>query len=446
MFNDIVPLSKRDWKAVTYDYQAIVGATDGRECLVCLTDRQIMWLMANVIYMRWTTRWRNLSVDAQILGDMADDLEDRLMHCLDFSTSQVAYIYSQQVTADLDGMQARYDAGGIPGLNPDSPTDNFDGDASPDREGALCTASTLYVRSYIDDWLARAQGVSGLIVAIQTVTSVLSPAGGVIAGVVLSGLAYVTQVAVDAMSDDAAIDDVICCLRDGLRGKPISDANFAIALDNCNFAVGSNRAIIRDIIASDLSQFANYLSFVDSLGWAYVLAQAGTVLCACPPSPETVTVTFDSLSGAQYVLFFEPGEIIDVIEPLTPQDGFGDPAPSARTASGFSDPTTNAIALRVRIKLPQPRTVTNLQMYFYYINPDRPLLTRSFRLLDADNNVLASTFVTNNATRDAWKLQTTTATANNVTYIECHVAVGIPIGGTLATYSVWIDNISFDLS
>ena len=169
---------------------------------------------------------------------------------------------------------------GTPGsINSQCPGDFFDGDGSTARQAALCMALGTFVKSYFEQWRRKAEIVlaGGIVVLWFGAVPVI----GWIAVAVIAGLAFVTQVALDAARDDDAIEDIICCMYDALRGTAINHANFQTSLDSCGFTGGSNSAILRDILAADLPEEKNYLSFLDALGNSYPLAQSGVEDCPC---------------------------------------------------------------------------------------------------------------------------------------------------------------------
>jgi hypothetical protein len=271
-------LLRKQWRALVYDYDAMQDGIGETSKLYCLTNFQVMFLQDNVDYMRWVTRWNNLSIDSNSLGQLADELELALMTCIEIYPYMLQFNYDSEVDALLNNYDILYDLGGIAGLNANTPTDFFQGDGSTDRDNALCTASNIYVRSYAQNWITKAEVALGVAIITSVLVSI-SIVGGIIAGTVLAGLALITQTALDAFKDDDAIDNVVCCMIAGLDGLAVNQANFETAFDSCGFTVGTNEAIIRDIIASDIDQWNNYLSFLNALGDAYVLAQAGVVSC-----------------------------------------------------------------------------------------------------------------------------------------------------------------------
>jgi len=271
-------VSKR-WRAILYDYERLAVNSD-QQRLYCLTDFQVAWIRSNLDYYTWLTRWENTNATQKELDIQRSALELSLMSCLQLQPSQVEYIYNQAIEADLLGMNTAFDSGGIPELNPNTPTDFFSGDDSQDRLDALCSACEIYIRTYASNWITKAQIALGIVVVVGILASI-SIVGGVIASVLVGGLALITQTGLDAMRDEDAISAVICCMKDALTGTAVTSQNFEDSLDSCGFGVGTNEAIVRDIIATDMNQFDNYLSFLNSLGDSYVLSQAGVFVCSC---------------------------------------------------------------------------------------------------------------------------------------------------------------------
>ena len=306
------PLKSPTWKAITYDYDELSRASDQAR-LYCLTDFQVAWLMSNVTYYNWMTRWRNSDAMQVELDSEQAQLEYALMTCLQLQPYQLDYIYQIQITEQLVIFNDLYDVGGIPDLNPDTPTDYFDGDSSASRELALCSAVNIYVKSYASNWVNIAQATLGIVIVFGVLASI-SIVGGVIATILVGGLALMTQTALNAMSDEDALNDVICCMIEGLRDKAVNQTNFENSLDSCGFTGGSNEAIIRDLIASDLDQWDNYLSFLNSLGDAFVLAEIDVGSCDCE---LPVTLCWDMTDVT--ALTINNGSV---------DSGFGDPLPS----------------------------------------------------------------------------------------------------------------------
>ena len=282
-YTEYEALARRQWKAITYDWNILDTYDNTVGKLYCLTDRQAAWLICNVEYLRWQTRQNNSPYSNTELLDLAGDLEYRLMACFDVEPYQIQTIYDATIDAERNRYQELYDAGGIAELNSNTPTDFYSGDDSPERIDALCMAIDTYVRSYVADWINKAQAAQTALNFSAFAVSFV-PYIGKIAAVALKGLSIITQVAIDAMSDSAAIDAVICCMESSLNGAAVNEINFENSLNACGFAVGSNEAIVRDIIGADLDGFQNWLTFLNALGDAYVWMLAGVdYICPCAP-------------------------------------------------------------------------------------------------------------------------------------------------------------------
>jgi hypothetical protein len=74
---------------------------------------------------------------------------------------------------------------------------------------------------------------------------------------------------------------------DGMTGQAVTRANFQGSLASCGFGVGSNAAILRDVVASTLPDFGNWAAFIDGLGNAFLQAQAGVRDCPCDDNCST---------------------------------------------------------------------------------------------------------------------------------------------------------------
>lgn len=272
-------LSNKRFRAIKYDWDTL-STYGNRTNLYCLTEFQASWLLSNTDYLAWSSRWENCPCTDEDLALMASELEFALMSCIDLQPYQLESVYAVQQANEIRRLDDNYDGVNPNTINPDAPNDFFDGDASTERIDALCMACKIYCYSYASDWTAKAQLLLGITFAIGLVASI-SLIGAVVATVLVGGLAFITEPALNAMQDEDALDNVVCCMYNALQGLANTPANFETALDSCGFMVGSNEAIIRDIIASDLDQLGNWESFVNQLGEAFIKANAGINDCPC---------------------------------------------------------------------------------------------------------------------------------------------------------------------
>jgi len=267
---------KRHWKGVVLDYDYLLLQDDSIEYMVCLTELELQILLAILLPAQWKTRY--YSDTQEVSQDVIDAWVDGIylelmgycMPCDNFSISiDVSY---EQIIGTLIN---QYD--GTPSsVNPNAPDDYFSD--SSERERALCMALNAYVRSYVSAWLRHAQ----IILALGLIGLFFGavPVLGWVAVVLIGGLAYVTQTYVDALSDDDAIDTVLCCWLDGLIGEPISRVNWASALASCQYE-GGHEYLIQQVLASETAYDKQWVSFLDALGNAFPIAQAGVSDCPC---------------------------------------------------------------------------------------------------------------------------------------------------------------------
>lgn len=298
-----------NFKAIAMDYAYYSSLSDeGR--LYCLTDQQVYILLAQLDYVGWLTRWYNTEdITQTTVGYIRAQLEEDLLNCIDISVlvdqgkiNLTRSVQNQQVQSA--GLRQVYDDryDGTPtSINPDAPTTNFG--ASGDRYDALCAALMAFVYQY-----AKAQAeavIAGQITAfaaLSLIAVLLIPglnvfylAGAAIALIAGGGIVGVsTSVAIAALTDTSALNEVVCYMRDTLKGQSVTQANFAASLVTYPFSVGTHAAIVADFLKATLND--NYLCFLDMLGQAY----SGTINneplpeCPCEEPPITDWVYLNS--------------------------------------------------------------------------------------------------------------------------------------------------------
>lgn len=272
-------LQKKQWRAITYNWD-ILSQYGQNTNLYCLTDFQVAWLLSNTEYFAWGTRWANCPCTENDMLKLKAEMEYNLMSCVDFQPYQLQYIYQQANDAQLAVFSNDWDGVNPSSVNPSAPDDYFNGNDSDDRNDALCNAVTMYVYSYCANWVTKASVILGIAIVVGLATSV-TVVGGVIAGTILGGLAYMTSIALDAMQDTDALNQVICCWTDELKGLAPTILNFESALSACSFGVGTNPQIVLDILLSDVGNINNFLSFLNALGDAFDYVENGISICPC---------------------------------------------------------------------------------------------------------------------------------------------------------------------
>jgi hypothetical protein len=274
---------------------------------------------------------------------MKAEMEFNLMSCTDLQPWQLNSLYDAQRDIQRAEYQALYDVGGIAELNENTPTDFYDGDGSVDREKALCMAVEAYIKSLLEDWLNQARTAQTALFVTGLVAGRI-PYVGIVAVIALKALAFITQTAINAVEDEIAVNDVICCMNDGLLSVAVSQAGFEASLDSCGFDVGSNQQIVSDIVSADLDNFKNWLSFLNVLGDSYQYINEYGVNYTCPCN--------------DYSCYF-----YDEFVPLP--SGFILPEGVATVSSIVSDPVGYSVGLYPQYKIPIGETMHMKQVNVY---------------------------------------------------------------------------------
>lgn len=244
--------------------------------------------------------WRDLLSNYLVLEDCPVDCCEDILAALATLQAGIVNQDALQITNQVtqraleskalrDALETVYD-GNPTSINPAAPTTNFG--SSGDRYTALCAALMAFVYQF-----ARAQadsvraGQVGGLAAIALIAALLIPGlnifflvGASIA--VLAGLGTVgvtTEIAIEALTDKEALDNVVCCMREAMRFDAVSQANFEASLGACSFAGGSHEQIIADFLAPTLAD--NYLTILNILGQAYTGVIDGEQLPECPCEP-----------------------------------------------------------------------------------------------------------------------------------------------------------------
>jgi len=333
----------KNFKAIAIDYEYYLTLGDeGR--LYCLTDRQIYILYSQVeAYIGWLTRWYNPEDINQLeVGFIQSDLLDKLMSCVDIqilidqakiTASYEATNQQIQSAAVRQILIDRYD--GTPtSINPSAPSVFFG--AMGDRYDALCAAIAAFVYKFAANQanVIRLNEVGGA-AAVALIAALLIPGLNIFllvgAGIaVLLGFGVIgvsSETAIAALTDQAALNDVICFMRDTLRGEAVTEANWNACLDSYPFGVGTHQAIVADFIKATLPD--NYLSVLDMLGQGYDSVLAGDDLpeCPCVPTPRVQLVNgAPSIWPVMSIVFVgvDPGDTsYDVFDIASQAIGFG---------------------------------------------------------------------------------------------------------------------------
>lgn len=274
-------LENKKWRAITTDWDILSTYDNTQTRLYCLTPFQAAWMLSVTEYFRWGTRWENCPCTQADLDAMKAELDFNLMNCFDFQPYQLQYLYDSSMQGLLADYLGDWDGSLPSSVNPDAPDDYFNGDGSPSREDALCTALTLWGYSYAVNWSQKASLILGVAYAAGEILNFMIPVGGQIAVQVIADLAEPLQSQVDALNDLTALDTVLCDWKVALEGVAITAANWSAAVAGLVYIDDSNEDIIQKLFEQDAQILQNFLSFVNSLGEGYELAQLGVFICAC---------------------------------------------------------------------------------------------------------------------------------------------------------------------
>lgn len=287
-----INLQTKQWRAITTNWDILSTYSNSESRLYCLTPFQAAWLLSVTEYFRWSSRWENCPCTQSDLDAMKAEMEYNLMNCLDFQPYQLQYLYDSAQQNLIGDYTASWDGSNPSSVNPDAPDDFFNGDGSQSREDALCTALTLWSYSYAVNWSQKASLILGLAYAAGQLIDFMIPVGGQIAVQVIADLSEPLQSQVDALNNLDALDEVICQWNGALQGLAINASNWNSSISGLSFVPESDEWIIQQLFNSDTQLLGNFLSFVNSLGEGYELAQIGVFICACRVCTE-VSETFD---------------------------------------------------------------------------------------------------------------------------------------------------------
>lgn len=319
-----------NFKAVAADWEYFSSLSDEGQ-LYCLSEQQIYVLLVQLEYVGWLTRWYNTDdINQTTVDRVKSDIMEALMSCVDIQVliDQAKITASHETTNQLlqsqeirDILADRYD--GTPtSINPSAPTTDFG--ASGDRYTALCAAITAFVYKFAANQASviRLNEVGGA-AAVALIAALLIPGLNIFllvgAGIaVLLGFGVIgvsSETAIAALTDQAALNDVICFMRDTLMSESVTEANWNACLDSYPFGVGTHQAIVADFIKATLAD--NYLSVLDMLGQGYdsVLANDDLPDCPCPPDmPRYPQTDGNEIFNGQHADFIGYDGLWDVWE------------------------------------------------------------------------------------------------------------------------------------
>lgn len=283
-----INLQVKKWRAITVNWDILAQNSLTETKLYCLTDFQAAWLLSMTEYMRWSTRWENCPCTQNDLEALKAEMDFNLMSCIDFQPFQMQYLYDSAQQNLIGDYTDSWDGSLPSSVNPDAPDDFFNGDDSDERNDALCTALTLWAYSYALNWLQKASVILNLAFAASEVVAFMIPVGGQIAVQAISDLVAPLQAQFDALQNLGALDGVICDWRDALDGVAINISNWSSAVAGLSYTSETDQWYIQQLFENDSQLLGNFLSFVNSLGQGFELANIGVSICACVDPIEII--------------------------------------------------------------------------------------------------------------------------------------------------------------
>lgn len=280
-------------KVLLYDYDYIFGLTNNA-CMVCLTDREIAWILTNLDYGHWAARWHG-SYSKDNADALIDGLAGKLMDS--FCNDVTGALYQIQI-AQIDILNLQrisvYVAENPQTIDTNNPPEgsNFEagGGGGDTGDGALCIAAEAYVRHKLDETIKLYTASLGAAAVATGVLAALTGGLGAIFGgvvVIVAGVALANVT--DAAADNAAIHNVSCQLYGALKGAVATEANFVAAIDSLTGSTANQATIVNILQAGAGSgsylggtqRLSNYLHFLQLLGGSVVSVQAGLAECLC---------------------------------------------------------------------------------------------------------------------------------------------------------------------
>jgi len=267
---------------------------------------------------------------------------------------------------------------GLDGVAPDRPDTAFDEDAGDTgdeirrRELALCGAVTDYVTSVVE------KGIFNAFIpdAVTLLTSgAISFLVGPLGGLVYRFASEVFEAIINKVANDPGlIEDVACCMLNGLEGKAITEANFEAALDDCGFGPVSDQAFISDAVKTGLDDTGNFLSFVAILG-GYMDVVDILDVCPCDTGADCVDFTIDEQGFSPDI---RPGPVLGALYVA---------------GVGFDNPVAASINHRISIKHLFDEDIAFTSVTIKTVNTLSDTIRFSFELFDEFGTSLEQDFI-----------------------------------------------------
>ena len=274
------------WKAITHNYDEIASPNE-ETTMVCLTETELQVLIVLTEYLEWPTRYyspTNQPIDRATVLNFAEELRCKLMcDCAGGSAAYCACNTNILINQLYQLQLQQADTGSVSSYAPQAPDTTYSsdsGDTTPElqmqRSDALCLAVSSYVDTILNELKTKAAALGLVTGAVGAVTAVSLPMAGLIITFIGSAVAGMLEA---IANDEQAVEDVKCCMLQGLTGQEITLENFAAALGGCGFDFGSGSAQLSAMVNSYNQEIANFRAFNVALGQA--MPSASLADCEC---------------------------------------------------------------------------------------------------------------------------------------------------------------------
>lgn len=398
----------KQWKAVTFDWDALELQDDDNQCVICISTREAAILKALLITAYWPTRWDNLGDTPKVLQERMARLDGRLDVCTNvggeswISITALNELFKQLFKSLWDGSPTD--------INPDAPTGTWNTGDTDDRNAALCMACMALVDTICAmemqhlGW--RYAGVRLVFAVLKILIAGFAAFGVVVMGELLAELGY--DAAMAALGDRQARLDVACCMLAALTGEAVTAEVLSESLDGCGFGSGTNEAIVRDYVYESIQSTETYYAMIDAAGRAFVQTSVlGLNLCEC--------------GDCGYCGFDEP--LYDM--PYNIENGslgiYGNPANCVHSTYYPDPPYSHGQRIDTLFTLPEVSTVVKVTWDYIHGIPAFPGGEMKFTVdFYTDEMVLIDTWTAlTTTTKDEWQTRVNTGNESNVKYIKC---------------------------
>lgn len=356
------------WKGITMDWPELQAVDNETLYTYCLTQRQTMILKGALIPLYWLTRWDDFGgtkdeLEAEIAaldGALDKDCDvpctcDGVCDCLlQCPPSYGGPDINIGIWLALVDIQAQiwidiFD-GSPTSINPDAPTTTWNDGA--ERDLALCMAAQRYVYSFAETQAQKLNAAQGGLVGLAA--GAVFFVGPLLAGVIVltaAALTVAVSTALAALNDQTALLAVACCMYNGLQGQAVDSVSWEASLDSCGFTVGSNEAIVRDMVAGTLTEPSNLYAMYEAAGTAFAQVALGVGSCDCDQWTHTITDFSAIPNVVSAAIQNSRGSIIG--GQLVGNDG---------------DPGSSAVKLEFLFEMAQEYTVTSIKITYTAAN------------------------------------------------------------------------------